>query len=62
MVTWANAQELRVAYDSRVRVFQSEKQIGAVIASYEARTATPRSQLPPPPPPKPRKAPASRTP
>lgn len=63
MVTWANDQELRVAYDSRVRVFQSEKHIGSVAVSYEARTASPRTQSAPSPlSPKTRKVLSSRTP
>ena len=56
VVTWTNPQELYVAYDSRVRVFQAEKQIQDVMISYEARSAatkTPRNV--PPTPLKPRK-------
>jgi hypothetical protein len=46
VVNWANAQELYVAYDSRVRVFQAAKQVNAISISYEARSAgarTPRN-------------------
>lgn len=39
VVTWANAQNLYVTYDSRVRVFHAEKQINDVAISYEARSA-----------------------
>ncbi len=40
VVTWANAQDLYVTYDSRVRVFQAETQLNGVTISYEARSAT----------------------
>ncbi len=43
VVTWANPQELYVTYDSRVRVFQAQKQINAVSISYEARSAATKS-------------------
>jgi len=60
MVTWANDRELRITYDSRVRVFQSEKHLGVVNISYETKTAAPRSQSPSPSPPaKSRKVPSS---
>lgn len=39
VVTWANPQDLYITYDSRVRVFQAEKQINGVAVSYEARSA-----------------------
>lgn len=39
VVTWTNAQQLSVTYDSRVRVFQAQKQINDVAISYEARSA-----------------------
>ena len=59
IVTWMNSQELSVAYDSRVRVFQAEKQLQGITISYEARSAatkTPRNVPPTPPTPlKPRK-------
>lgn len=46
VVTWANAQELSVTYDSRIRVFQAQKQLGEISIAYEARSAeakTPRN-------------------
>jgi hypothetical protein len=57
VVTWTNPQELSVTYDSRVRVFQAEKQISNISISYEARSA--EAKMPPrntpPSPLKPRK-------
>jgi hypothetical protein len=57
VVTWANPQELYVTYDSRVRVFQAEKQINNISISYEGRSAAVKT-MPhnkPPAPLKPRK-------
>jgi len=39
VVSWTDPQELYVAYDARVRVFQAEKQIHNVTISYEARSS-----------------------
>ncbi len=47
VVTWANPQELYVAYDSRVRVFQATKQVQDVSISYEARSASAKTSRPP---------------
>jgi hypothetical protein len=38
-VKWLGGQELQIAYDARVRVFQSEKMLGDVTISYNAQTA-----------------------
>ena len=38
-VKWLGEQELQIAYDTRVRVFQSEKMLGDVTISYNAQTA-----------------------
>jgi len=57
VVTWTNPQELSVTYDSRVRVFQAEKQISDISISYEVQSA--EAKMPtrntPPSPLKPRK-------
>ena len=49
VVTWTNPQELYVVYDSRVRVFQAEKQVNAISISYEARSASAKVSQPPSP-------------
>ena len=36
-VKWLGAQELQIAYDTRVRVFQSEKILGNVTVTYDAQ-------------------------
>lgn len=38
-VKWLGEQELQIAYEARVRVFQSEKMLGDVTISYNAQTA-----------------------
>jgi hypothetical protein len=38
-VKWLGEQELQIAYDARVRVFQSEEMLGDVTISYNAQTA-----------------------
>jgi hypothetical protein len=38
-VKWLGEQELQIAYDTRMRVFQSEKMLGDVTISYNAQTA-----------------------
>jgi hypothetical protein len=51
VVTWTNAQQLSVTYDSRVRVFQAQKQINDIAIAYEARsseTKAPRNTSAPP--------------
>jgi hypothetical protein len=37
-VKWLAEQELQIAYDARVRVFQSEKTLGNVTITYDAQT------------------------
>lgn len=39
-VKWITEQELQIAYDNRVRVFQSEKTLGPVAITYNARAQT----------------------
>lgn len=36
-VKWVGEQELQIAYDARVRVFQSEKTLGTVTVTYDAQ-------------------------
>jgi len=36
-VKWLGGQELQIAYDARVRVFQSEKTLGDVTITYDAQ-------------------------
>ena len=54
-VKWVGEQELQIAYDARVRVFQSEKTLGNVTVTYDAQaqgepesTAEPKSSESPP--------------
>ena len=49
-VKWINEQELQIAYDTRVRVFQSEKTLGPVTITYNAQTETEARSLPEPSP------------
>ena len=49
VVTWANPQELSIAYDSQVRVFQAQKQIQDIAISYEARSAAAKTARTNPP-------------
>jgi hypothetical protein len=37
-VKWINEQELQIAYDPRVRVFQSEKTLGSVTITYNTQS------------------------
>jgi hypothetical protein len=39
-VKWLSGQELQIAYDNRVRVFQSEKTLGSVTITYNAQAET----------------------
>jgi len=39
-VKWISEQELQIAYDARVRVFQSEKTLGSVTITYNAQSET----------------------
>ena len=39
-VKWINEQELQIAHDPRVRVFQSEKMLGSVIITYNTQGET----------------------
>ena len=39
-VKWINERELQIAYDPRVRVFQSEKTLGSVTITYNAQAET----------------------
>ena len=47
-VKWLDEQELHIAYDPRVRVFQSEKMLGNVTISYNAQRAPEPAPLTPP--------------
>lgn len=39
-VKWISEQELQIAYDARVRVFQAEKMLGDVTITYNTQTET----------------------
>lgn len=47
-VKWISAQELQIAYDARVRVFQSEKLLGDVTITYNTRTEQTETEEPDP--------------
>ncbi|MGE0821031.1 MAG: hypothetical protein AB7G75_28355 [Candidatus Binatia bacterium] len=40
IATWTSEQDLQIAYDSRVRVFQATERLGEVAVAYEARVAS----------------------
>lgn len=56
-VKWVGEQELQIAYDARMRVFQSEKTLGNVTITYDAQT---QRELEPIPEPKPVETPAKK--
>ena len=50
-VKWISGQELQITYDSRVRVFQSEKTLGSVTITYNTQVETEALSSPEPSPP-----------
>lgn len=56
-VKWVGEQELQIAYDARMRVFQSEKALGNITITYDAQT---QRESEPTPEPKPVEPPAKK--
>ena len=52
-VKWVGEQELQIAHDARVRVFQSEKELGNVTITYDTQTQEKPEPAPEPKPPEP---------